>query len=201
MQKLQDWGLILVAIVLSLAVTPQLSFGQISTLDKPSLDNNQLPQCLDFNQDNICESIVLVNGTIIKNPDLPLRSMSMNGSSSNLTSTTNTIAPVTTTSNITKTNSNSTNATDMAADISMKTCGVSVVSFISRQLYCGAEEILEVLSERFPDSYQQYVQPEEVVEGEVESESDDDNDGLPLCSEVDDEVVEETPCEDEGAGE
>ena len=29
-------------------------------------------QCLDFNQDGICESIVLVNGTIIKNPGLPV---------------------------------------------------------------------------------------------------------------------------------
>ena len=66
---------------------------------------------------------------------------------------------------------------------------------------CGAEEILEVLSERFPVSYQQHAQPEEVTEGEVESESDDDNDDLPLCSEVDDEAVEETPCEDEGAEE
>ena len=46
----------------------------------------------------------------------------------------------------------------------MKTCGVSVVSFISRQLYCGAEEILEVLSERFPDSYQKYAKTEGVEE-------------------------------------
>ena len=187
---------------------PATAYSQISELNNESTPTQTQTQtvstqCLDFNQDGTCESIVLANGTAIKNPDLPPRSVSMDGSSSNLTSATNTIASVTTTSNMAKSNSTPApaNATDMAADIIMKTCGVSVVSFISRQLYCGAEEILEVLSERFPVSYQQYAQPEEVTEGEVESESDDDNDGLPLCSEVDDEVVEETPCEDEGAEE
>jgi hypothetical protein len=55
--------------VLSLAILSQSGFGQIPTLDKPNLDNNQSPQCLDFNQDKICEFIVLTNGTMIENPD------------------------------------------------------------------------------------------------------------------------------------
>jgi hypothetical protein len=49
---------------------PQLSLGQIPTLDKLNLENSQTTQCLDFNQDKICEYIVLANGTTVKNPDL-----------------------------------------------------------------------------------------------------------------------------------
>jgi hypothetical protein len=56
------------AIVLLLAILSQASFGQIP-LDKLNLDNNQSPQCLDFNQDKICEFIVLTNGTMVENPD------------------------------------------------------------------------------------------------------------------------------------
>src|SRR5215211_4981536 len=62
--------------------------AELSNVSTPTQTQTQTPvstQCLDFNQDRICESIVLVNGTIIKNPDLPRHSVSMNGSSSNLT--------------------------------------------------------------------------------------------------------------------
>jgi hypothetical protein len=69
LQKIANWGLISLAIVLSLAILPQASFGQIPTLNKLNLDNNQSPQCLDFNQDKTCEFIVLLNGTMIENPD------------------------------------------------------------------------------------------------------------------------------------
>ena len=49
---------------------PQGSFGQIPTLDQQHLTSNQpQPQCLDFNQDKVCESLLLVNGTMIKNPN------------------------------------------------------------------------------------------------------------------------------------
>jgi hypothetical protein len=70
LQKIANWGLISLAIVLSLAILPQANFGQIPTLDKLNLDNNQSPQCLDFNQDKICEFIVLTNGTMVENPDM-----------------------------------------------------------------------------------------------------------------------------------
>jgi hypothetical protein len=49
---------------------PQATFGQIPTLDKLNLDSSQSPQCLDFNQDKICEFIVLANGTMVENPSL-----------------------------------------------------------------------------------------------------------------------------------
>jgi hypothetical protein len=53
-----------------------------------------------------------------------------------------------------------------------------------RRLYCEAEEILEVLSERFPVHYQQYANTEgeeaedeltDGGEGEGNGEGDDDN--------------------------
>jgi hypothetical protein len=56
--------------VLSSAILPQSGFGQIPTLDKLNLDSNQSPQCLDFNQDKICEFIVLANGTMVENPNI-----------------------------------------------------------------------------------------------------------------------------------
>jgi PsbP-like protein len=63
--------LISLLIILSLMILPQASFGQISTLNRPNLDNSQ--QCVDFNQDKICEFIVLANGTSIANPNLPVQ--------------------------------------------------------------------------------------------------------------------------------
>jgi hypothetical protein len=51
------------ATILSLAFLPQSGVGQTPTLDKLNLDSIKAPQCLDFNQDNICEFIVLANGT------------------------------------------------------------------------------------------------------------------------------------------
>jgi hypothetical protein len=48
---------------------PQLNLGQTPTLDRLNLENSQSAQCLDFNQDKICEYIVLANGTMIKNPN------------------------------------------------------------------------------------------------------------------------------------
>jgi hypothetical protein len=68
--KIQGWGVISVVILISLTILPQLGFGQTPTLDKLSLENSQPPQCLDFNQDTICEFIVLANGTMVKNPSL-----------------------------------------------------------------------------------------------------------------------------------
>ena len=69
MQNIQDWGIVSLAIILSLATLPQVSVGQTPTLDKLNLENSQSPQCLDFNQDKICEFIVLINGTMVENPD------------------------------------------------------------------------------------------------------------------------------------
>jgi hypothetical protein len=66
---MQNWGIVSLAIILSLAILPQSSQGQIPTLDKLNLDSSQSPQCLDFNQDKICEFIVLANGTMVENPD------------------------------------------------------------------------------------------------------------------------------------
>jgi hypothetical protein len=66
---MQNWGIVSLAIILSLAIFPQASLGQIPTLDKLNLDTNQSPQCLDFNQDKICEFIILINGTMVENPD------------------------------------------------------------------------------------------------------------------------------------
>jgi hypothetical protein len=50
------------------------AFGQIATLapdvvPPPSTPPTTTPQCVDFTQDGICEFIVLVNGTMIKNPN------------------------------------------------------------------------------------------------------------------------------------
>lgn len=61
------------AIILFLAILPQAGFGQISPLNRPNLDNSQLPQCVDFNQDKICESIILANGTSVANPNLAVQ--------------------------------------------------------------------------------------------------------------------------------
>jgi hypothetical protein len=63
------FGLALLITILSLAAFPQYGFSQIPTLDKLNLEAGQSPQCLDFNQDKICEYIVLLNGTMVKNPD------------------------------------------------------------------------------------------------------------------------------------
>jgi hypothetical protein len=86
---------LLLALILCLMI-PATAYSQIAGLNNVStITQTQTPvptQCLDFNQDGICESIVLVNGTIIKNPDLPPRSVSTDGSSSNLT--TNVTAPM-----------------------------------------------------------------------------------------------------------
>ena len=49
-------------------------------LDKPNLENSQSPQCLDFNQDKICDYMVLANGTMVKNPDTSSSSGSSTGS-------------------------------------------------------------------------------------------------------------------------
>jgi hypothetical protein len=58
------------AITLFVAILPQISIGQIPTLDKLNLDSCQSPQCLDFNQDRICDFIVLTNETMVENPSL-----------------------------------------------------------------------------------------------------------------------------------
>jgi hypothetical protein len=50
---------ILLLLILSLAIMPQVGFGQIPTLDNLHLSSNQpQPQCLDFNQDT----------TMVENP-------------------------------------------------------------------------------------------------------------------------------------
>jgi hypothetical protein len=71
---------------------PATAYSQIADLDN-ALTPTQTPmstQCLDFNQDRICESIVLVNGTIIKNPDLPVTEPILNNNT-NSNSTTPTV--------------------------------------------------------------------------------------------------------------
>ena len=57
-------------------------------------------QCLDFNQDGNCESIVLVNGTIIKNPDLTVTAPVINNNISASTLTVNTTSVNTTSDQI-----------------------------------------------------------------------------------------------------
>jgi len=42
LQKIQDWGVTSMAIILFLAILPQTGFGQISPLNRPNLDNSQL---------------------------------------------------------------------------------------------------------------------------------------------------------------
>jgi hypothetical protein len=42
LQKIQDWGVTSMAIILFLAILPQAGFGQISPLNRPNLDNSQL---------------------------------------------------------------------------------------------------------------------------------------------------------------
>jgi hypothetical protein len=70
LQKIQDWGSISLVAILFLAILPELSFGQIPTLDKLELESSSHPECLDFNQDTICEFILLANGTMTKNPTI-----------------------------------------------------------------------------------------------------------------------------------
>jgi hypothetical protein len=67
--KCKIFGLASLIAILSLATFPQYGFSQIPTLDKLNLEAGQSPQCLDFNQDKICEYLVLLNGTMVKNPD------------------------------------------------------------------------------------------------------------------------------------
>jgi hypothetical protein len=65
---------------------PATAYSQISELNGST--PTQIPvstQCLDFNQDGICESIVLANGTIIKNPDLPVTAPLTNRNNTNST--------------------------------------------------------------------------------------------------------------------
>ncbi|MDF3032909.1 MAG: hypothetical protein K0R91_743 [Nitrososphaeraceae archaeon] len=78
MSRAQEWAVILLVTILFLAVSfPQgfaAAFGQIATLapgvaPPPSTSPTTTPQCVDFTQDGICEFIVLVNGTMIKNPN------------------------------------------------------------------------------------------------------------------------------------
>jgi hypothetical protein len=66
----RSWKTFSLVIILSLAILPQATFGQIPTLDKLNLNSSQSPQCLDFNQDKTCEFIVLSNGTMVENPSL-----------------------------------------------------------------------------------------------------------------------------------
>src|SRR5215207_6035468 len=69
LQKIRRFGTIQLLAVLCLAILPQVSFGQTPTLDNLHLGSNQpQPQCLDFNQDRVCEFIVLANGTMVDNP-------------------------------------------------------------------------------------------------------------------------------------
>jgi hypothetical protein len=64
---------------------PSAAYSQVAELNNISTSTQtqtQTPvstQCLDFNQDGICESIVLVNGTVIKNPDVPVIAPTING--------------------------------------------------------------------------------------------------------------------------
>jgi hypothetical protein len=81
---------------------PATAYSQVAELNNistPTQTQSQTPvstQCLDFNQDGICESIVLVNGTIIKNPGLPVTGPIINNNISTSTPTVNTTAVNTT---------------------------------------------------------------------------------------------------------
>jgi hypothetical protein len=70
LQKIEVSGSVLLLVILSLAILPQVSFGQTPTLDNLHLSSNEpQPQCLDFNQDRVCEFVVFTNGTMVENPD------------------------------------------------------------------------------------------------------------------------------------
>jgi hypothetical protein len=79
----------------SAAAAAYSQVAELNNISTSTQTQRQTPvstQCLDFNQDGICESIVLVNGTIIKNPDLPLTAPIINNNISTSTPTVNTTA-------------------------------------------------------------------------------------------------------------
>ena len=88
----------LVPTAMSNVSAPVAAYSQVAELNNISTSTQtqtQTPvstQCLDFNQDGICESIVLVNGTIINNPDVPVIAPTINGN--NITNSTAATATV-----------------------------------------------------------------------------------------------------------
>jgi len=56
-------SLFLITMVLSVMV-PASSYGQTTVFDSTATPN----QCLDFNNDKVCEYIILNNGTQVANP-------------------------------------------------------------------------------------------------------------------------------------
>ena len=76
----------------SAPATAYSQVGELNNISTSTQTQTQTPvstQCLDFNQDGICESIVLANGTIINNPDVPVISPTINGNNiTNLTAAT-----------------------------------------------------------------------------------------------------------------
>jgi hypothetical protein len=85
LRKIENWDVLSMTIVLSLAILPQAGFSQTSTLDKPNLDSTQSSQCVDFNQDKTCEYVVLANGTTIANPNLARQPSSAAGATASNT--------------------------------------------------------------------------------------------------------------------
>ena len=78
----------LVPTAMSNVSAPSAAYSQVAELNNISTST----QCLDFNQDGICESIVLVNGTVINNPDVPVIAPTINGN--NITNSTAATATV-----------------------------------------------------------------------------------------------------------
>lgn len=135
---------VLFLVLIVCLIIPATAYSQIADLNKVSASSPtpiQTPvstQCLDFNQDRICESIVLANGTIIKNPDLPVTEPVINNN----------------------TNSNSTVAKPLNS-AATGPCSGGVEYRLGTEVFCTPEEYKEA-------SQIQYEQQEEEREEECE---------------------------------
>ena len=58
--------LTIISFALVSMLVPVFAYAQSQTDTSPTQTSQ--PQCLDFNQDKICEYVVLVNGTMVANP-------------------------------------------------------------------------------------------------------------------------------------
>jgi hypothetical protein len=152
---------------------------------------------LGLNQDKICESIVLVNGTIIKNPDLPPSSVSMNGPSSKLTLTTNMTAPMA--------NQNTT-ITNTTAESNSGPCHNGASGFILEgHVYCKFSEYKKALDDSTTNWVEdEWCDPGEVGNGCGDGSNDNDDDektancGGEACTptEKEDSTLDEPYCDE-----
>ena len=145
---------------------PATAYSQVAELNNISTSTQkqtQTPvstQCLDFNQDGICESIVLFNGTIINNPDVPVIARTINGN-------------------------NITNSTAATATVGVEVdendpCSEGVEYKLDGEIFCTPEQYEDARKIQ----YEQEQEDEDENENVDKGDEDSDDGGNPYCDEL-----------------